>query len=182
MTEQTRNLIKRTALANMRRCEAPMTEKEKPIAMKNGSKILLYFTALNCAVADIKFEFDSVGKYRHAEKANINEIERIVAHLFNSLRNGLAAMDADIIRDYDDWNTRICVAIDEAVLLEAPERSVNIALAVCREIMKLNDTLGRFCILAAMPLPHIIRKLERLGIRDYHIDKIIEMTLNKEIQ
>ena len=123
-----------------------------------------------------------MGKYRHAAKANINEIERIVTHLFNSLRSGLAAMDADIISDYDDWNTRICVAIDEAVLLEAPERSVNIALAVCREILRLNDALGRFCVLAAIPLPHIIKKLERLSVHDYHIDNIIERTLNKEIQ
>lgn len=173
--------MRRIAIADRVKAYAPMTPKETPIAQKNGSKILLYFTALNCAVADIKFEFDSVGRYRHAAKANINDIERRVVHLFESLRAGLAEMDADVIPDYDNWNTRICVAIDKAILLEGPERSVNIALALCREILRLNNSLGRFCIIAAMPLGHIIRKLERLGIHDYHLDRIIEMTLNKEI-
>lgn len=177
MQLRTAQLIKRTAFANMKRCDRPITPEERKRGKKVTSRILLTYSALNIAVADIRLEFEACGLYRQQAKANINEIERIVVRLFNSLRGHLAEADPKVVKSFDNWNTEVCLRIDNAIYLQAPERSVNIALACCRLLMADNDKLGRWCIGETMPLHHIIRKLERLGIEDHHLDNIIERTI-----
>lgn len=181
MQLQTAQLIKRTAKANMERCDRPITDEEKKVGKKVTARMLLTYAALHIAVSDIKNEFDSCGLYRQQAKATINDIERIVVHLFGNLRRHIVDTNKAVARSYDNWNTEVCLAIDQAILLDAPERSVNIALACCRLLIADNDKLGRWCIGEAMPLHHIIRKLERLGIHDYHLDNIIERTIQPMI-
>lgn len=151
---------------------------EEAVKVKNEvSNILLTYAALNIAASDIKFEFDAVGQYRQRLKAQINDIEKSVVALFNSVRYRLIKGDSRNVV-YDKWNSKVCEAVGEAVLLEAPERSVNIALACCRLILAEGDKMGKLYIEEVPPLAGVIVKLERLGVRDYHLDSIIERTIS----
>lgn len=152
---------------------------EEAVKVKNEvSNILLTYAVLNIAVSDIKFEFDDVGRYRQRLKAQINDIEKSVVALFNSVRYRLIKGDSRNVV-YDKWNSRVCEAVGEAILLEAPERSVNIALACCRLILAEGEKMGKLYIEEVPPLAGVIVKLDRLGIRDYHLDSIIERTIAK---
>lgn len=157
---------------------AEMTPKEEKAATSDTVRILLYYTVLNVTVSDIKFEFDEMGLYRHRAKKTINEVEDIVVCLFNRLRRRLLDNDPVTTRKYDQINPFAGAKVEEAILLTAPERSVNIALATCRLMMKCNDALDRFCVPEVLPLhQNVIRRLESLGVKDYHIDSIIERTI-----
>lgn len=145
-------------------------------------KILLLYTVLSLAASDIKFEFDQVGLYRQKTKRTINEVEGMVVQLFNRLRRRLKEDNPDSVKKYDNINLYVCDKVAEAILLAAPERSVNIALASCRLMLRFNDELERFCVLEVMPLGHVIRKLGSLPVKDYCIDGIIERTISKLMQ
>lgn len=154
-----------------------ITQEEASKVKNEVSNILLTYAVLNIAVSDIKFEFDEVGRYRQRLKAQINDIEKSVVTLFNSVRYRLIKGDSRNVV-YDKWNSKVCEAVGEAVLLEAPERSVNIALACCRLILAEGDKMGKLYIEEVPPLAGVIVKLERLGVRDYHLDSIIERTIS----
>lgn len=154
-----------------------ITHEEASKVKNEVSNILLTYAVLNIAVSDIKFEFDAVGRYRQRPKAQINDIEKSVVTLFNSVRYRLIKGDSRNVV-YDKWNSKVCEAVGEAVLLEAPERSVNIALACCRLILAEGDKMGKLYIEEVPPLAGVIVKLERLGVRDYHLDSIIERTIS----
>lgn len=177
MELRTAQLIKRTAKANIERCESEMTSEERKRAKQVTARMMLTYAVLNITVSDIKFEFDKCNRYRHREKHIINEVEGIIITLFKSLRRHLDSADINVRRSFDNWNTEASLAVADAILLEAPERSVNIALACCRLLIADNESLGRWCIRETLPLPHIITKLERLGIKDYRIDQIVERTI-----
>lgn len=171
-------LIAQMERQSIRAQNAPITAIEEKVATKPTVKILLYFTVLCVAASDIKFEFDDVGQYRQAAKKAINEVEDIVVKLFNRLRRRLLDNNPVTTRKYDQINPFVCSNVKEAVLLTAPERSVNIALATCRLMITCNDALDRFCVPEVLPLQRqIIRRLETLQVKDYHIDSIIERTI-----
>ena len=68
-------------------------------------------------------------------------------------------------------------AIDGAILLKAPERAYNIVAALVRLISKINAELRPYNwdFVYARELESIGPKLERLGIKDYHVDEIVEI-------
>lgn len=146
------------------------------------SNILLTYTVLNLAVSDIKFEFDDVGRYKQRTKVLVNRIEKAVVQLFNSVRYRLLKGSSENIV-YDKWNSRVCEAVGEAVLLEAPERieaserSVNIALACCRLILEEDKKMGNIYIEEVPPLVGVLRNLQQLGIKDYGLDFLIQKTI-----
>ena len=140
------------------------------------SNILLTYTVLNLAVSDIKFEFDEVGRYKQRTKVLVNRIEKAVVQLFNSVRYRLLKGSSENIV-YDKWNSRVCEAVGDAVLLEAPERSVNIALACCRLILAEDKKMGNIYIEEVPPLVGVLRNLQQLGIKDYGLDFLIQKTI-----
>ena len=84
---------------------------------------------------------------------------------------------AGVGRVYNDRMDAVAQAIDGAVLLKAPERAYNIMAALIRLISKINVTLRPYNwdFFYARELESIEPKLKRLGIKDYHIDEIIEI-------
>lgn len=84
-------------------------------------------------------------------------------------------------REYNDqldwaWN-----CIDNAVLLNAPERAYNIIVALVRLIEKANIELsGRYDFAPARVLYRIPSLLSCTGIEDRHIDRIIEIAINRD--
>lgn len=177
MQVRTAQLIRRTAKANMERCSKPMTPQEVAHGKKTIARMLLIYAVLRITVYDIEDEFEAAGLFRHQVKAEIRHIQRSIEKLFGSLHRHLTDADARVAHSYDNWQTEASIAVKEAIALESVERGVNIALACCRLLIADNDSLGRWCICEALPLHHIIRRLERLGIHDYHIDNIIERTI-----
>ena len=161
---------------------APITPEEEKQATPATIKILLLYTVLSLAVADIKFEFDEVGLYRQKTKKTINEVEAIVVRLFNRLRDRLKEDNPSSVKKYDNIYLYACDKVANAILLEAPERSVNIALACCRLMGESNDSIKRFCVPEVLPLHnHIVRRLETLPVKDYHIYAIIDRVIVKMI-
>lgn len=68
--------------------------------------------------------------------------------------------------------------ISDCILLEAPQRSYNIVLSLCRIISSLNGRIsGRYDFNPAKPLVRIPALLECTGIEDCKIDEIIELNL-----
>lgn len=66
----------------------------------------------------------------------------------------------------------------QKMTLETPERAYNIVCALCRQIEKLNSFLiGRYDFAPARVLYRIPRMLDGVKIRDYEIDRIIEISL-----
>ena len=75
---------------------------------------------------------------------------------------------------------KVSDAIDDCILLQPPKRSYNIAVALARLVTSLNDEMGRFVVLEAMPMKHIVTYLERIKVvEDHHIDMIIAMKLRE---
>lgn len=176
---QALRLIRATAYANMMHEVSAPTQAEVAKYRRPTEKLLLYFAALDIAITDVALEFGSAGLYRHATKRELNEIERIVLSTFKALYNKLQVVETDLSRKaYDHWLVKVSNAIDDNILLEPPHRSYNIAVALARLIVKLNDSLGRFIVAEAHPLRHVVRRLERINVvKDYHIDNIIEITM-----
>lgn len=68
--------------------------------------------------------------------------------------------------------------ISAAVALKALERAYNIVCALCRQIEKLNNELtGRYDFAPARVLYRIPAMLAGVKIRDYEIDRIIDMNI-----
>ncbi len=160
---------------------APITPDEEKLATPATIKILLLFTVLNLATADIKFEFDTARLYRQRTKKTINEVEDMVTRLFNRLCTRLKNDNPNTIQKYYNIYIYVCEKVARAILLKGPGRSVNIALACCRLMGKYNDSIERFCVPEVLPLHHIVKKLQTLSIKDYNIDSIIELTISKMV-
>ena len=173
-------LIRATAYANMMHEVSAPTQAEVAKYRRPTEKLLLYFAALDIAITDVALEFEEAGLYRHATKREINEIERIVLSTFKALYTKMQRIETKLSRkNYDHWIVQVSNAIDDNILLEPPHRSYNIAVALARLIVKQNDSLGRFIVAEAHPLRHVVRRLERINVvKDYHIDFIIERTLD----
>ena len=173
-------LIRATAYANMMHEVSAPTQAEVQKYRRPTEKLLLYFAALDIAITDVALEFEEAGLYRHATKREINEIERIVLSTFKALYTKMQRIETKLSRkNYDHWIVQVSNAIDDNILLEPPHRSYNIAVALARLIVKQNDSLGRFIVAEAHPLRHVVRRLERINVvKDYHIDFIIERTLD----
>lgn len=143
--------------------------------------ILLFFAALNIANSDVRDELESAGFYRHDVKRNLNSAERIVLQSYSRLYTHVQTSENTLGRKmYDEWMLRVSDAIDDCVLLQPPKRSYNIAVALARLIADLNDSMGRFVVLEAMSMHHVVTYLERIKVvEDHHIDMIIALKLRE---
>ena len=176
---QTMRLMRHTAQACYRHLDEPPTPAEIRQYKKASEELLLYFAVLDIAITNVTEELQAVGLYRHAIKRNMNEIEDIVLKSFNALYKKVQVVEAFRMRQsYDNAMIQLYDAIDENILIEAPDRSFSIVCALCRLINKHNDSMGRFFIVEAWPIRAVEKKLQRFkGVTDKHIDFIIDRTL-----
>lgn len=180
-SQQVLRLMKHTAEANIRHIDRRPTAEEVKMYKAPTEAILLFFAALNIAISDVRDELEAAGLYRHAVKRNLNAAERIIFSAYPALYNKLCAVESVMTRQaYDYWVLQVSDAVDDTILLEPPKRSYNIALALARLVVDLNDNIGRFAVAEALPLHHVVTYLKRIDcITDHHIDMIIAMRLRR---
>lgn len=175
----TLRLMKYTAQYSSRRLMRPATAEELKKYKAPTEAILLFFAALNIAISDVKDELEAAGLYRHDVKRNLNCAERIIFQSYTRLYHHIQVSENHLGRKaYDEWMLRVSDAIDDCILLQPPKRSYNIAVALARLIADLNDSMGRFVVLEALPMHHIVTYLERIkAVEDHRIDMIIALKL-----
>lgn len=168
-------LIKRTAWRNMQP-RAPRKEDEKYVP--SAVQMLTCIACLNYAMCDLEEELSDAGLLRHAVKRAFGMAQDQVQQVHQQAYEMLSKASVHAARQYNDKLDEAWQAITAAVALEAPERAYNIVCALCRQIEKLNSFLtGRYDFAPARVLYRIPRMLAGVKIRDYEIDRIIEMSL-----
>lgn len=176
-------LIKRTAWMNMqieekrRRGEMPEPEAVTEACAAKARRGLEYVACLNSVAIDLEMELTEAGLFRHAVKRTVREIQQIAGRVHQQAWTMLDNYKRGVGRVYNDRMDTVTGAIDGAILLKAPERAYNIMAALIRIISKINAELRPYNwdFFYARELESIGPKLERLGIKDYHIDEIIKL-------
>ena len=176
-------LIKRTAWMNMqieerkRRGEMPEPEAVTEVCAAKARHGLEYVACLNSVAFDLETELTEAGMFRHAVKRTVREIQQIAGRVHQQAWTMLDNYKRGVGRVYNDRMETVTEAIDGAILLKAPERAYNIMAALIRIISKINAELRPYNwdFVYARELESVEPKLKRLGIKDYHIDEIIEI-------
>lgn len=176
-------LIKRTAWMNIqieerkRRGEIEETEALTEACAAKARHGLEYVACLNSVAFDLETELTEAGMFRHAVKRTVREIQQIAGRVHQQAWTMLDNYKRGVGRVYNDRMDTVTKAIDGAILLKAPERAYNIMAALIRIISKINAELRPYNwdFYYARELEGIGAKLERLGIKDYHVDEIIEI-------
>lgn len=176
-------LIKRTAWMNKqieerrRRGEMPEPEAVTEACAAKARRGLEYVACLNSVAIDLEMELTEAGLFRHAVKRTVREIQQIAGRVHQQAWTMLDNYKRGVGRVYNDRMDTVTKAMDGAILLKAPERAYNIMAALIRITSKVNAELRPYNwdFYYARELEGIGAKLERLGIKDYHIDEIIEI-------
>lgn len=176
-------LIKRTAWMNMqieerrRRGEMPEPEAVTEACAAKARRGLEYVACLNSVAIDLEMELTEAGLFRHAAKRTVREIQQIAAQVHQQAWTMLNDYKRGVGRIYDARMESVEAAINGAIMLQAPERAYNIVAALVRLIAGINDELRPYNwdFFYARELAAIGPKLARLGIKDYHVDEIVEI-------
>ena len=170
-------LMKHTAWMNTRLSERgprPEDERYVPLAVR----MLTLVGCLNYAMLDLESELTASGLFRHETKCRYTQARTLVAQAHGIAWSMLRKIDARAARQYNAKTDEADRGISDCILLEAPQRSYNIVLSLCRIISSLNGRIsGRYNFNPAKPLVRIPALLECIGIEDCKIDGIIELNL-----
>lgn len=143
---------------------------------KEAILMLTLIAALDYCIYDLIDEMEVVGKYRHANKHNINKAKALILHAHDKFYRNMLGIDTKGVKQYNIASESVYKAIQECVSLKAPERAYNITLALIRLQSKQRAKLGqRYYYQPSAELDKIPQMLEGLGIHDYNLDNIIEM-------
>ena len=136
------------------------------------------FGCLNYAMLDLESELTASGLFHHETKRRYTQAQTLVAQAHGIAWSMLRKIDDRTARQYNDKTDEAYRTISGCILLEAPQRSYNIVLSLCRIIGSLNGRIsGRYDFNPAKPLVRIPDLLECTGIEDCKIDGIIELNL-----
>lgn len=179
MTQQEMQLIRRTAWMNIQLEDNPSLRPEKKRDRDDLIKamyMLAYIGAIDMALYDLVDELTEAGLYRHAIKAQVNRIMRIVAHA-NGQANAILQRvnDGKRVRQYTDMFEYTYNEIQTHVLLKAPERAYNIVRALTRLFVEAFDAVGiRTKHIYLRDAAEVLKRLEIPQIQDHNIDVIIK--------
>ena len=139
-----------------------------------AARVVLW-ASLECT----NFSIAKGGQSRDADSRTLAE------HLFryiDALRPDYIQIEN--VKEFMTWGPLVVKVVEAyrtisgCILLEAPQRSYNIVLSLCRIISSLNGRIsGRYDFNPAKPLVRIPALLECTGIEDCKIDGIIELNL-----
>jgi hypothetical protein len=142
-------------------------------------KWMVLLAALDYFIYDLIDEMEAIGKYRHANKRNINRARDIILNAHNTFYKRLYNYDFGGCKQYNDAMEVYYKAINDCVALEAPERAYNIVMAICRLQAKKRGKVTIRTYAPSFEVDEIPQMLEGLGVKDYHLDNIIEQRINK---
>lgn len=170
-------LIRRTAWMNLQILDRGPSEadaKYVPIAVR----MLTMVACMGYAVLDLEAALADAGKLRHQVKLRMGQIRHMTEYAHGTAFNMLHSVNPAASRQYNDKTDEAYRTISGCILLEAPQRSYNIVLSLCRIIGSLNGRIsGRYDFNPAKPLVRIPDLLECTGIEDCKIDGIIKLNL-----
>ena len=130
--------------------------------------------ALDYFIYDLIEEMEDAGKYRHANKRNINRARDIIMKAHNTFYKRIFNYDFGGCKQYNDAMDVYYKAINNCIALEAPERAYNIVVAICRLQAKQRGKMIAHSFAPSLEVDKVPQMLEGLGIHDYHLDNIIE--------
>lgn len=130
--------------------------------------------ALDYFIYDLIDEMEDAGKYRHANKRNINRARDIILKAHNTFYKRIFNYDFGGCKQYNDAMDVYYKAINNCIALEAPERAYNIVVAICRLQAKQGGKMIAHSFAPSLEVDKVPQMLEGLGIHDYHLDNIIE--------
>lgn len=143
---------------------------------KEAVLMLTLIAALDYCIYDLIDEMENVGKYRHANKHNINKAKALILHAHDLFYRNMLGIDTKGVKQYNIASESVYSAIQECVSLKAPERAFNITVALIRLQSKQRAKLGqRYFYQPSAELDKIPQMLEGLGIHDYNLDNIIDL-------
>ena len=153
--------------------------KREIAQVKEAVIMITLLASLNLIIYDLIDEMEAIGKYRHANKRNINRAKDIMMRAHDTIFRRIRSLNEQGSRDYNDAMDAFYSAIEECIGLrgdaEKHERAYNIIVAIVRlqaECRKRIDM--RYFYQPSQDLEKIPSLLECLGIRDYRLDNIIE--------
>ncbi len=177
MTLQEAQLIKRTARVNMQ-YRKPSEDDKKYIP--KAVRMLTFIAVLNYAMLDLGDELSEAGILRHAVKRRYNMALELVQKAHSEAYRRFNIINPASARMYNDKMDQTYAVIQSCVMLKSPERSYNIVMALSRMIESLNKfLLARYDFRPARELSKIPGMLSEAGIKDYHIDNIIDINVKK---
>ena len=142
---------------------------------KEAILMLTLIAALDYVIYDLIDEMESIGKYRHGMKRNINKATDLILHAHDKFYRNMLSFDNKGVKQYNIASDMVYQAINDCVSLQAPERAYNILVACIRLQSKQRGKLGaRYTYKLSIELDKIPAMLEGLGIHDYNLDNIIE--------
>lgn len=170
-------LMRRTAwLHTQNREPSPADEKYIPDAIR----MLTYIAVLGSVIYDMESELSAAGLLRHQVKRRVEQVKLLVSktHAFTyQMLRGASALAG---RQYNDFMERAYEAIDTGVLLNPPQRSYSITMALCRLIDRYNNRLSnRYRFQPAESLRRIPPLLSEIKIPDARLDDIIDLLYSK---
>lgn len=134
---------------------------------------------LHSVLYDLIDAMTDEGTYRHANKRNLTIALDYAERLHGLCHEVVRSKDSKVARSYMDCYEALEHAINEAVLLQEPTtRYYSIAQAVCREIIRINDTqMGRFRLPMISFIIDCKKRLDLLPLKDEGIDCIVQAIL-----
>lgn len=145
-------------------------------ARQNKEAVILVtlLAALDYFILDLIEETVAAGLYKHANKRNINRARDIIVDAHATFYRAMTKFNDKGIAQYNDAMDAFYAAINECVMLEAPERAYNIVVAMCRLQAQQDERLTYHTYPPSKVVAKIPKMLEGLGITDYHLDNIID--------
>jgi hypothetical protein len=120
------------------------------------------------------------GRFRHNVKRVFNLCNANVVNAHESAYRMLHRVNEVSSKQYNDNTDYFWCKIGEMVTLGGLEGSYNVVISLSRLIEKYNTMLlGRYDFAPAVRLYNFSSKFDFLGIKDYHLDFIIENALSK---
>lgn len=177
MTIEQMQLIKRTAWMNVQ-AQEPNEKDLKYIP--DAIRMLTYIAALNSIMYELVEEVEAVGMYRQDIKRRINQVHEMVRKVHSLSYTMLNGISSSAGRQYNDAMEREVANITDNISLEAPERALNIVLALGRLIEKYNKRISpRYDFRPAHQLSRIASLLSVIPFKDYNLDRIIELNYKR---
>lgn len=141
--------------------------------------MLTLIAAAHYFTDDLVSELSAHNIYRQVTKRAINRVEPIINTAHRRASDMLRACNQDNgYRAYNDCMDDFYHAIDEAVLLDAPERAYNIILAICRLVGNyVEQRIGAYDFAPAHDVAKIPAIIADVPVEDHHIDNIIDRVI-----
>lgn len=160
----------------------PATEEEQERYTPRLGVILALIGVLHSTLYDLIDAMRDAGIYRHRAKVDSNMALDYTERLHGVCYEVVAAIDKKTARSYNDCYEALERAISEAILIDEPLiRTYSIAMALCRVIVKINETqMGRFKLPMIEMVKNAQKRLNALSIEDKCIDVIINNVLERK--